>query len=256
MASTQAAQTLTEQHRRAQLQLRARALRDFAQLWPIWEGDEDTFLAFAIAAVTLVRAYRGLSADLAAAYYRTFRAAEGARGEAAIRRAAPIVEERLIAELAVEAQDVLQDALSRGLGPERAKERVFVASSGTISDRVQEGGRETILRTVEDDESALGWARVTDASPCAFCAMLAARGPIYKKKATASFTPHHHCGCTVEPVFFRDAAWPGRAREFRAMYAAAIREAQEAGELRRGTSNDLLNAFRRYYERTVPSGGQ
>ncbi|MFE9396779.1 hypothetical protein [Streptomyces flavidovirens] len=47
-------------------------------------------------------------------------------------------------------------------------------------------GRDLINRASQEDKRAVGWARVTDGNPCAFCAMLASRGAIYRTKATAA----------------------------------------------------------------------
>jgi hypothetical protein len=78
--------------------------------------------------------------------------------------------------------------------------------------------------------------------------MLSSRGPVYISESTADFKSHGHCSCVAEPGY-KGTEWPGRSWEFHEMYNQATREAQEAGELSRGTSNDLLNAFRRFYER-------
>lgn len=60
---------------------------------------------------------------------------------------------------------------------------------------------------------AFAWARVVHPSkngPCGFCAMLAARGPVYKSQGTAGFAFHYGDRCTVVPVF-TSRAWPGKA---------------------------------------------
>jgi hypothetical protein len=63
--------------------------------------------------------------------------------------------------------------------------------------------------------------------------MLASRGPVYSKKSI-DFKTHDGCGCTPEPVFSRNAAWPAGSREYAEMWQEAT-----AGEA------DQLNAFRR-----------
>lgn len=247
MARTDAGRLLTEQHRRSQLQVRARALRDYLRLWPIWEGDEDSFVRMAVAAIVLIRAYHGLSASVAGGYFQSFRLAEGVRGEAIARLAGPIDEGKVIAGLNVTGRDAVRKALDSGVAPEKAREVALTRTSGSVSRQVLNGGRETLLRSIEEDREALGWARVTDSDPCTFCALLAGRGPVYKAD-TVDFEAHDSCGCGAEPVY-RGSEWPGRAREFKDLYNEAVLEAREAGELMRGTQNDLLNAFRRRYER-------
>lgn len=247
MARTAAGRVLTEQHRQSQLQVRTRALRDYLRLWPIWEGDEDSFAQLVVASIVLIRAYRQISATTAGSYFESFRQAEGVPGEAVTRLAEPIDPATVTVGLRVTGQDAVRSALQAGRTPEAAREVALTRTSGSVTRHVLNGGRDTLQRSVAEDKEALGWARVTDGDPCAFCALLASRGPVYKAD-TVDFDSHDHCGCHPEP-FYRGSEWPGRAREFEDMYNEAILEAREAGELERGTSNDLLNAFRRRYER-------
>lgn len=247
MARSEGGRLLTEQHRLAQLEVRARALQDYLLLWPIWEGDEDSFGQMVAASLVLVRAYHGLSASVAGSYFQSFRRAESVTGEAATRLAGPVDPAKVIAGLTATGKNAVRDSLRAGRSGEQARSASLVKTSGVITREVLNGGRETILRSVAEDKEALGWARVTDGDPCAFCALLASRGPVYKAN-TVDFEAHGECGCTAEPSYAK-SDWPGRAREFKAEYDAAYREARESGELQRGTSNDLLNAFRRYRER-------
>lgn len=245
MARTEAGRHLTEQHRLGQLQVRSRALRDYLQLWPIWKGDEESFAQLVLATIVLVRAYYGLSASLAAGYFQSFRLVERAPGAAATRLAGPIDERKVATALMVTGRDGLREAIAASQPPDEARAAALSRSSGSVTRQVLSGGRETILRSVAEDKEALGWGRVTDGDPCSFCAMLAGRGPVYKAD-TVDFQAHDHCGCGAEPVY-SGSEWPGRAREFHDIYNEAILQAREAGELIRGTSNDLLNAFRRFY---------
>lgn len=246
MARTEAGSILTEQHHRAQIQVRARALRDFLRLWPIWRGDEESFGQMAAAAIVLVRAYHGLSATVAGSYFESFRLAERVEGEAAIRLAGPIDESKVRAGLVATGRDSVAASLEAGRSAEDARRVALTRTSGSVTRQVLTGGRETLLRTVAEDRWALGWGRVTDGNPCPFCALLASRGPVYKED-TVDFEAHDHCTCAAMP-FYEGAEWPGRAREFKDLYNRSVRQAREAGELRRGTSNDLLNAFRRYLD--------
>lgn len=77
------------------------------------------------------------------------------------------------------------------------------------------GGRNRLLRTVNGSGSNLrGWARVSDGSPCAFCAMLVSRGPVYTKD-TGRFRAHWRCGCSLRLVTRNDPSggWARQARE-------------------------------------------
>lgn len=87
-------------------------------------------------------------------------------------------------------------------------------TQGTAVRIAQSGARSTILNAVKDDPKAIGWYRVTDGSPCPFCALLASRvamkgrGSTYRTKESASFKAHNDCGCTAAPLFSRDQALP------------------------------------------------
>ncbi len=248
MAATKTGRALTEQHRQAQLRIRAKALQDYTRLWPVWEGDEDSFIKLVLASIVLVKGYRLISSQTAGNYFQSFRIAEGAKGEALTKLADPVDEGKVRAALFATGQNAVKQSLEAGRPPEHAQQVALTRTSGAVSTQVLNGGRETLLGSVQDDKSALGWSRVTDSDPCAFCALLASRGPVYKSEQTADFQAHGECACNAEPVYSRDAHWPGRAREFHDLYNEATLEAHEEGELRRGTTNDLLNAFRRKYE--------
>lgn len=247
MARTEAGRLLTEQHRQSQLQIRARALRDYLRLWPVWQGDDESFAQMVAATVVLVRAYNSLSANLSGSYFQSFRLAEQVPGDAAIRLAGPVDADKIIAGLTATGRNAVRDALRAGRSAEDARSVALMRTSGSVTRQVLNGGRETILRSVAEDKEARGWARVTDGDPCAFCALLAGRGPVYKD-ITVDFQAHDGCACVPEAVYGR-SEWPGRAREFHDLYNEATLEAMEAGDLRRGTSNDLFNAFRRRYEK-------
>lgn len=246
MARSAGGRELTERHRLGQLQIRARALRDYVRLWPVWQGDEESFGQLVSAALILARAYHGMSANLSGGYFTSFRLAEEVPGEALVRLAGPIDEGKVTAGLIVTGRDAVRAALDAGRSPHDAMDTALARTSGSLSRQVLNGGRETILRSVAEDKEALGYGRVTDGDPCSFCALLAGRGPVYKRD-TADFKAHDECGCSAEP-FYGGSEWPGRAREFHDMYNEAILRARQEGTMASGTSNDLLNTFRRFYD--------
>lgn len=251
MARTEAGKALTEQHYQAQLKLRALALRDYVQLWPTWTGDSAGFKRLAVASVVLVKAHQSLSAQLGASYFEAFRLAEDPGGSAHSYLPDPMtseLEDKLVGALYETGQFSVQRSLASGKSPEYAMRTALTNTSGVVGNEVVKGGRGSILRSTANDKEAFGWRRVTSGHPCAFCALLAARGAAYTEEDTADFKAHGHCSCTAEPAY-EGSGWPGRGPEFKAMYNAAVGEARESGELKRGTSNDLLNAFRRQYER-------
>lgn len=78
-----------------------------------------------------------------------------------------------------------------------------------ISDRLlKQAGRDTIARNVDRDRWA-SYARVPRGATCAFCLMLASRGPVYgsKRSAGAGNKYHSDCDCVPTPIY-RDSDLP------------------------------------------------
>jgi hypothetical protein len=132
---------------------------------------------------------------------------------------------------------------SRGKPLVVVRDESFTAASGAASRHVLTGGRRSLLTLLEADPQAVGWARVTDGDPCAFCAMLASRGVVYGSEAAAGFSAHDHCACTAEPAYSRAAPLPGRGQEFKDLWNAEIRGKYSGEEARR--------QWRRLYEQRL-----
>lgn len=121
---------------------------------------------------------------------------------------------------------------------------------------IMQSGRDTVRLSAEAYGRAIGYRRVSDGDPCAFCAMLVGRGPVYKSEDTSrgsverigrsggwELIYHNHCGCTAVEIFSDD--WtPTEAEErFVDDYQAAA-EAADAADLPR-TYDNILPAMRR-----------
>lgn len=115
---------------------------------------------------------------------------------------------------------------------------------GTASRIVMDGSRTTITDTIAADPVAVGWYRLTDGHPCAFCAMLASRGITYKSEKTADFQSHNDCGCTAAPAFSRDQELPDVNHEALSVYRDATRGVKSGGQ---------LAAFRQAWDARTPS---
>jgi hypothetical protein len=147
---------------------------------------------------------------------------------------------------------------ARGKPAQVARDESFVESSGAASRHVLTGGRQSLLTLVQGDMQAIGWVRVTDGDPCAFCAMLASRGPVFKKGSFAESDPrftgpgevkvHDHCACTLEAVYARDQLWPGRAQEFHKLWMDNIHRRYSGAEARRQWRR-LIEEMRRENQR-------
>jgi hypothetical protein len=256
VARTPEGAALTRRHRLAQLAIRAAAIRSLLQLWPIFRAtDFATFDTFAGAAATLAIARRNDSAGLAARYLEAFRFAEGVGGRVTPRLADPLPIAAARDTLRANALMGVLNGRRAGQSIQAAQQNGLVRATGTVSSLVLGGGRDTIMGSLERDRQALGWQRITGSDPCAFCRMIASRGPVFSKD-TAGFEAHGHDACEPEPVY-EGSEMPAQSRRFRDEFDQAQREARGAGELRRGTGNDALNAYRRFLSRTeapAPTG--
>jgi len=237
---------LTEQYRQAQTKIRARALRDFLVLWPLWHGDSQSFQRLVVATMPLARVYQSLSATLAATYYKEIRSLEQVPGDATVRLAASVVPAQIVASMYATGQTTAADAIAAGRTATEARQIALARVSGAVTRHILDGGRDTILQSVQADKQAVGWARVTDGDPCYFCLTLASRGAVYKSEQTAGFQAHDHCGCTAMPVY-KGTLIPNLP-QWRDIYNRSQNEAESSGELQPGenTSKARLNAVRRY----------
>ena len=246
MAATAAGAQLTQAHRQAQLALRADVLADLTRMWRLFDQGDifATFERFATAAEILIRRRHGDSAGLAAAYFDEFRRREGIGGVATARLSTPPPREIVRESLAVAGRVGAANALRAGQTPVAAARNGLVRVLGAATSLVLGGGRRTLVESVRADRQARGWQRVTSGGACAFCSMVASRGPAFKSQTSAKFEAHDHCSCTAEPYYEGSAELAANAR-LREAWEVAQRQAREAGELSRGTTNDALNAFRR-----------
>lgn len=96
--------------------------------------------------------------------------------------------------------------------------------SGVMDRLVLDVGRQTFLDAVHADRKAKGWARVPEPAACAFCALLATRGAVYRTERSASFLSHDHCRCHVQAVFnsYEPSA---QIRQWQSVYDEAKRTA-------------------------------
>lgn len=91
--------------------------------------------------------------------------------------------------------------------------------SGTVDAAGMEGGREVIQDAIRKDRLVKLVARGTSNDPCAFCAMLASRGFVYRNEKSAGLSEeiekfHINCHCFPIVRFTRESELPEMNRYF------------------------------------------
>lgn len=244
MARTPEGTALTEAHRLLQGRVASGTVRDLLRLWALVDPVDlgGTIDPFARAGLALVQAGRRASASAAQRYYVAFRQTEGIRGTIVVTTAVSPPDEFVAGALRGGGLAGIRNARLRGADVTTAHQNGFVKMSGSAVQLVAGGGRETLLDAIRSDPEAQGFQRVTDGSPCAFCAMVASRGIVFKEEATAGFEAHGHCGCTAEPAFEGSRVRPDNAR-----FAAEWRDATQGL-----SGSEALAAYRRSLARRDP----
>lgn len=253
MAST--ADVLVERHRVRQLSVRARFFQELVRLWPLINvSDLDRTAVAWISLVTdLILGFRKESASISLAYYRQLRGLEtgldlpdpakyenfGAGEPNAIRTS-----------LLVTGPVAFKERIGRNVQPDLAWEKSKVDVAGAAGRHVMNGGRSMLMESARTDGAAVKFARMTGPDPCAFCAMLASRGPVYVESAAVRTTNrssrgvgekyHDNCQCMPRPLFEDDpeSGWTERSRRFSDLWGVSTKGYGGV---------DALNAFRRAY---------
>lgn len=249
MAYTPVGKKLTEAHRTEQARIGTRLTRQLLAAWYLIDpNDIETstrnWLSLVLPTVLIARRD---SAVVAGRYVERFRVAElGGMGKFRVPPPDGPDIERIRKSLIVTGPGKLQSLVRAANTPERA-EKVARASSARAAQRhALDGGRDHIRAAVEADRGAVGWARVTSSSCCHFCAMLAARGGIYKSEKSGGFDPHDGCNCTVEPMYRRAQPLPGPSEEYLKLWYESTEGLSGA---------DARIAFRRAIEGREPPAG-
>lgn len=222
MAATAQGRRLTEAHRLAQARLGAITVRQMVAAWGLMTPDalDASTERWLRTVMPIITGQRARSARLAANYVATFKALEIGTAAVPVVLAETVPAQQLVTSLTVTGPTAVKTHMRIDPTTKRAMEIGQSMSARAAMRHVLGGGRDTITSTMENDSQALGWARATSGRPCAFCAMIASRGPVYKG-STVEFQPHDGCACTAEPVYRRDAAWPAGSERFRDLWAEA-----------------------------------
>ena len=223
MAATAEARRLTEAHRLSQVRLGTRTAGQILATWPLLDiNDLDgTFDRWLRAVLPIIETQHTTSARLAGNYVDLFKKLELGTSARAPIVLAELSRQAVTTSMLVTGPVTVKAAVARGVQVDRAAEIARTKVAGTALRHVLTGGRDTVMDTITADRQALGWARATSGSPCAFCAMVASRGPVYKGEDTAAFQAHDHCMCGSEPLYRSDSAWPAGSERYRSIWNEA-----------------------------------
>jgi len=146
--------------------------------------------------------------------------------------------------LTVSGPIAVKQFIAKGYAVDRSMDMARAGLSLRTQQWALAAGRMLIRNTTRRDREARGYRRVTDGSPCAFCAMLVARDITRGDFRDASFKAHRNCGCSAEPVYGEvvltdtEEAWVGA-------YDDAAKAARAAGE--KITQRTVLPRMRRMH---------
>jgi hypothetical protein len=178
----------------------------------------------------LMKVYDQKSALAAADYMRKFRVAEGA-GSGPIVAVDEFDSDWAESSLGYNGPGKIRALTASGVAPEAAKSAVFGQFAAAAQRLALGGGRRVVDQSSLANPASNGWRRVSDGSPCSFCAMLVSRGNAYRSAKSAGRGRHWHrrCGCTVEEVF-GDWSPTKKEQQFVDAYDAAAEKLDEQGK--------------------------
>ncbi|GAB1641756.1 ADP-ribosyltransferase [Krasilnikovia sp. MM14-A1259] len=245
---------LTEAYRlkQAEIASHAAAAVALAHKTMLSKADLDQgFAHYATVAGKIINAARASAAAAGAAFYLAHRGAANVRAAMPQIAWAPQLDPAILhTSLLVTGPVAVKRAISMGATIDQALKSAEVKTAGAAYRHTANGGRATIKGTILRDEQALGWARVSDGRPCAFCAMLCSRGAVYESSTTAGLTEegdkyHDHCGCFVVPVYSPFDPLPGLGPELAQLWQVSTKG--KGGQA-------AVNAFRQAYDTKYPPG--
>jgi hypothetical protein len=245
--------TLTRLHDQKQEQIAAVLAGAMVKLWPIISKDpsDRNVQRWLAQVLSAIRAQRFKSASLAQSYFGAYRLLELGSGAERFfpSIAGAINEEQVITSMMVTGPVKLRKDLDKAIANVEDMQNIQTLNQGAAIRHTLNGARDTIDNGLQNDKLVRGFVRITDSDPCFFCAMLASRGPVYSDDSFEESDPrfqgpgnhkvHDSCACMVRAVYKGGEPFPGRAKEFDALW-------KEASRVNRG---DTLGEFRRMYER-------
>lgn len=205
---------LIETHRAELSDITTLAIADLTAEWqslPLGDAPATKRLAEGLA-LELVDYYGTMSAGAGADWYEEAREAARMRGTFTARPVVRVNPAQVAGAVGWAAGPLFGDA-----DPAKSLARL----SGSLQRFVVNADRATILDNTRRDVD-VRWYRSASANACAFCALSAGRGAVYRSQATAAFKAHDNCRCIPAPLFPTEGGDPTeQQREFSAEYGAA-----------------------------------
>lgn len=228
---------LANNHRTAQTEVAAEVALRTLQAWPMLDIQalDATFPGWRDLVQRIINDGRARSSVLAAQYADLVKKVElGPSAQASTTLADVVGFDQVTGNLLLAGPASIKQALRRGTSLNEAVINAQARSAGVAENLALNGGRETLF----SDKQVITFARVCSGKPCAFCAMLASRGPVYRSKASAGFQAHPNCHCMPAPSYKRGAGRSQQSKDFLDQYHASTKGLR---------GKDALNAFRRSF---------
>lgn len=227
----------------AQLALSAALVAGMAQVWPSFDPKRPrlTFPDVRRGASALIAELSSAAVWLGADHYEAMR--EQANVAQPFR--VPIIDLPTQADIEHELDRVAAQILDgQSTDFETLLREIEAQIESSAQKMIADAASDEQMAAVEADPQAIGWARVTRPGACAFCLMLATRGPVYGSKKTANFRAHvavdgkgGTCHCTVEPLWRGVYEPPAHIRDATALWKKVAKTTRPP--------DTTLNAFRR-----------
>ena len=182
-----------------------------AELLAFWRnlGDDPVAIAEAIREFMpdLVDTYQPVSAEIAAQFYDDSRAQAGVVSQYDAKLTERASSDKLQVTLGWALEPLFRKAQvitpvgvvdTSAPDPDLALSRIGSVAQLTIAD----GARDTIDENIESDPEKPRYARHASSNACAFCALMASRGAVYRSETSAAGRKwHSHCHCVAYAVF-------------------------------------------------------
>jgi len=181
-----------------------------------------SFAEFSRYSLPLIMAGRDLGIATADTYYTSAKAASRLGKKTPSVKPRPLNLERAVTSLRVVGPVNAKSKIARGTPVNQAMTAAKAATLGSAKRLILEAPRLFLIDSTVADSDARGWARVSDGQPCAFCAMLVSRGPVYSE-TSGDFEAHDKCGCSVMAVFRNDptGGWTDGSRALHDLWNSA-----------------------------------